>query len=122
MSRSKVYGAVVDQKTVTLNYGEDLTLNLQNPNGSQLSCTIEQGSGDISLYKNNDRILKLNQTYFLSTEPGFPTTVILNIGATSADDLWQVYIVAYNDDESQRCEENRFTLQLLPVEEQSSNN
>ena len=69
-----------------LNKDEDLTLTIVNPNNAKVSCTVESGAGEVSLYKNGERLLSLKETYTLSTEPGLPTSVRLNTNITSPDD------------------------------------
>ena len=74
-----------EQYSVLLDQDEALTLTILNPNQAKVSCTIESGAGEVSLFKNGERILSLKETYTLSTEPGLPTSVRLNTSTTSPD-------------------------------------
>jgi hypothetical protein len=74
----EIYSTILDQD-------QDLTLTIVNPNKAKVSCTVETGAGEVSLYKNGERLLSLRETYTLSTEPGLPATVRLNTNITSPD-------------------------------------
>ena len=72
--------------TITLQKNEDHTLEIINPNGAQVLCTIEAGEGEISLYKNGVRTTELSKTYLMSTQPGYPLIVSLNTNLTSPEE------------------------------------
>lgn len=72
--------------TITLQKNEDHTLEVINPNGAQVLCTIEAGEGEISLYKNGVRTTELSKTYLMSTQPGYPLIVSLNTNLTSPEE------------------------------------
>ena len=76
--------------STTLKYDERLTLTILNPNEAKVRCTVESGAGEVSLYKNGTRLLRREETYSLSTEPGFLTTVRLNTNVTSPGDSERV--------------------------------
>ncbi len=65
--------------SISLKNDERLTLQIINPNEAQVRCAVIEGAGEFSLYKNG-RILK--NTYYLSSEPGYPTTICLNTSVT----------------------------------------
>lgn len=75
-----------EEITITLPKNEDHTLEIINPNGAQVLCTIEAGKGEISLYKNGVLTTERRKTYIMSTEPGYPLSVSLNTNLTSPEE------------------------------------
>lgn len=69
--------------SMTLTNDERLTLTIKNPNEAKISCTVTEGAGEFWLYKNGK---SLKNTYYLSSKPGFPTTVHLNTNTTLDED------------------------------------
>lgn len=99
---------------VALGNNEELTLEIKNPMGGQVSCTIIKGAGDVSLYKKGNRLVKLKDTYSLSSEPGLPTTITLNTNIRSDDNGWELLIQAHEPDlEENKSEQNEFKVNLL---------
>ena len=83
--------------SVTLKNNEDITLQIINPNGAKVSCTVKEGTGEFSLYKNGVLLVSREETYVLSKEPGLPTTIRLNTNS-SLDDKTDRYIKLDKDE------------------------
>ena len=83
--------------STTLKNDERLTLKILNPNLAKVICEVEAGAGEVSLYKNGRRVLALDETYSLSTEPGYLTTVSLNTHTTPDEDTERVIKVDKSD-------------------------
>jgi len=90
---SRYYLEIGEKYSTTIRYDERLTLTILNPNQAKVSCTVKAGAGQVALYKNGTRLLSLADTYTLSTEPGFPTSIRLNTNTTLDEDTDREIVV-----------------------------
>ena len=121
------YLSVGKERTYTLPQEDNdyLTLALENPQGARVRCEVLSGTGEFSLYKNGRWV---GNTYILSTEPGYPTTVHLRTltakeeSATKYKMLkkvkipknkWELYVVTSNHGEAQDQAGLKFKVKLL---------